>query len=432
MKSDWPVVSLEKVTSILGDGLHGTPKYDENGEYYFINGNNLKDGKIVITEKTKRSDSEQYEKHKKDLNERTILVSINGTIGNVAEYNGEPVFLGKSACYFNVKEDVDKKYVKYVVSSPIFKSYLNRLASGSTIKNVSLKLMREFSFKLPPLEIQRGISNVLSALDEKIEINSSMNQTLEKIAQRIFKSWFIDFDPVKANAEGVTFADLSPDIQSLFPSEFVESEMGLIPKGWDVQQIGDEVTCVGGATPSTSNPDFWEGGELLWTTPKDLSGEESKILFDTARKITHSGLKKISSGLLPVNTVLMSSRAPVGYLALAKEQVAINQGYIAMKCENTIGPLYLLNWLERNMDTIKQSAGGTTFSEISKKSFRPISMLVSDRAVANAFEDIVTSLYEKIEANVRQNASLRLIRDKLLPKLLSGSIEIKQELDEAS
>jgi len=188
MSVDWPEVRLEDVTSILGDGLHGTPKYEENGEYYFINGNNLSNGRIIFNDKTKKASEKEYLKHKKNLTDRTILVSINGTLGNVALYNGEKVFLGKSACYFNINEDVDKQFIRYVVSSYLFQVYIHSLATGSTIKNVSLKLMRDFTFRLPPLDIQKKISEVLENLDNKIELNRQTNQTLEQIAQAIFKS----------------------------------------------------------------------------------------------------------------------------------------------------------------------------------------------------------------------------------------------------
>ena len=135
MGSEWKKVTLQDVVSILGDGLHGTPKYDEEGEYFFINGNNLSNGRIVMKNKTKRASKGEYEKYKKELNDRTILVSINGTLGNIAIYNGEKCFLGKSACYFNVLESVNKSFIRYVVTNNHFQRYINNLAHGTTIKN---------------------------------------------------------------------------------------------------------------------------------------------------------------------------------------------------------------------------------------------------------------------------------------------------------
>ena len=125
---------------------------------------------------------------------------------------------------------------------------------------------------------------------------------------------------MRAKAEGRR-TGLTPEINDLFPDELVESEIGEVPIGWIIKTISDLAECIGGATPSTKNPDFWDGGHLTWTSPKDLSDAKSIHLMQTDRKITEAGLKKISSGLLPIGTVLLSSRAPVGYLALTKNQL---------------------------------------------------------------------------------------------------------------
>lgn len=212
---------------------------------------------------------------------------------------------------------------------------------------------------------------------------------------------------------------------ALFPDafEFTE-EMGWIPEGWSVSDIGTEFNAVGGGTPSTKNPAFWEDGSISWTTPKDLSGSQSKILLQTDRKITELGLKKISSGLLPVNTVLMSSRAPVGYLALAKVPVAINQGYIALKCEKTLTPEFAIQWLDSIMDEVKQRAGGTTFAEISKTNFRGIPVFVPDKIVIDSYSQNVRDLYNQITSRIENIDTLAKLRDTLLPKLLSGELRI--------
>lgn len=160
----WEEKTLKELTTLLGDGLHGTPKYTEEGEYYFINGNNLTDGIIEFKTSTKRVSLEEYNKYKKNLTDRTVLVSINGTLGNVAFYNNEKIILGKSACYFNMKDSVDKNYIKYVLSSPYFLLYAHKEATGATIKNVSLKTMREFIVPLPSLKEQQTIVQKLDAI----------------------------------------------------------------------------------------------------------------------------------------------------------------------------------------------------------------------------------------------------------------------------
>jgi type I restriction enzyme S subunit len=157
MTSDWKECKIEEITDILGDGLHGTPIYSQNGKYSFVNGNNLVNSHIEIKPDTKKVSSSEYEKYKKQLNNRTLLVSINGTLGNVAEYNNEKIILGTSACYFNVKNNISKSFIKYVLISNKFQDYLENNATGTTIKNISLKQMREYEFLLPPLETQQII-----------------------------------------------------------------------------------------------------------------------------------------------------------------------------------------------------------------------------------------------------------------------------------
>lgn len=467
MSFEFSKVSLKQISSKIGDGIHGTPIYDENGSYYFINGNNLGSGRIVITSSTKKVGRNEYLKHKKELNESTVLLSINGTIGNVALYDDEPVILGKSACYINILPDVSVRYIGYVLKDRPFQHYIKQQANGSTIKNVSLKLIRDYEFTLPPKVVQDRIAEILSSLDKKISVNENMNIILEQMAQALFKSWFVDFEPVKAkmtvleaggSQEDATLAAMTaisgkdadalaiferenPEqyaelkaTAELFPSAMQESELGEIPEGWVLSEIGAQIDIAGGATPPTKTPEFWNNGDIHWTTPKDLSNVEEKILLHTERKITKAGLDKISSGLLPVNTVLMSSRAPVGYLAIAKVPVAINQGYIAMKCNKELSPEFVLQWCSANMPEIVSRASGTTFAEISKKNFNPIPLVMPPVELVKSYTKQASAVYSLIENNMRENNSLTQLRDTLLPKLLSGEItlpEAEQAVSEA-
>ena len=172
----WCFCRLQDLVTILGDGLHGTPNYDETGEYFFVNGNNLIKGSIRIKPETKRINKEEYEKHKKPLNEKTVFVSINGTLGNVAFYNNEPIMLGKSACYFNLVSEVSKSFIKLLIESPYFLSYAFTNASGSTIKNLGLKAMNNFPIALPPLREQHRI---VAKVDELMALCDQLEQQTE-------------------------------------------------------------------------------------------------------------------------------------------------------------------------------------------------------------------------------------------------------------
>ena len=276
---------------------------------------------------------------------------------------------------------------------------------------------------LPPLPEQRAIAHILGTLDDKIELNRRMNETLEAMARALFKSWFVDFDPVRAKAEGRD-PGLPKPLADLFPDSFEDSELGEIPKGWQVKSIGDLANVVGGTTPSTKDIAYWEGGEHAWATPKDLSALSVPVLLDTERRITDAGLAQIGSGLLPKGTVLLSSRAPIGYLAVAEVPAAINQGFIAMTPKSGTSNLFLLLWASVAHEEIVSRANGSTFLEISKTNFRPIPVVTPSPDVMRKFEQLARPLYERIVECARESRSLATLRDELLPRLVSGELRV--------
>ena len=178
----------------------------------------------------------------------------------------------------------------------------------------------------------------------------------------------------------------------------------------------------GGTTPSTQEPAFWDGGTHAWATPKDLSGLSIPVLLDTERRITDAGLSQIGSGLLPKGTVLLSSRAPIGYLAVAEIPVAINQGFIAMTPKTGTSNIFLLLWASVAHEEIISRANGSTFLEISKANFRPIPVVTPPRPIFVAFEQVVRPVYARIVCNARESCTISELRDTLLPKLVSGEL----------
>lgn len=185
----WECSILEKLSKKIGDGIHSTPSYDDNGTFYFINGNNLNGGKIVITSSTKRvSEKEAYKNNAENLEANSILMSINGTIGNVALYHNEPIMLGKSACYINSKDNIDKNYLFYYLQYPKTQLYFEAELTGTTIKNLSLQSIRKTKIYIPTIEEQHKISRFLQKIDERISTQNKIIERLETLIKGIVET----------------------------------------------------------------------------------------------------------------------------------------------------------------------------------------------------------------------------------------------------
>lgn len=322
-------------------------------------------------------------------------------------------------------DKIDSGFLSYFFGLPAFKDHIRAIAVGATMPSLNTTILSNVVIPHPSdIREQRTITHILGTLDDKIDLNRQMNETLETMARALFKSWFVDFDPVRAKAEGRDLG-LPKKIADLFPDSFEDSELGEIPKGWEIKTIGDLADVVGGTTPSTKEPAYWVGGTHAWATPKDLSALSVPVLLDTERRITDAGLSQIGSGLLPKGTVLLSSRAPIGYLAIAEIPVSINQGFIAMTPKSGTPNFFLLLWARVADEEIVSRANGSTFLEISKSNFRPIPVVTPSTCVMQAFERLAQPIYERIVKCARESQTLAALRDSLLPKLISGELRAK-------
>ena len=418
MSSEWQRVKLKDITSILGDGLHGTPAYDPDGDYFFINGNNLSNGRIVINEATKRVAHSEYAKYKKELNDRTILVSINGTLGNIAFYEGEKVVLGKSACYFNVTQDIDKFFVRYVLASPIFQDYIHNLATGSTIKNVSLRLMRDFEFLLPPVNLQRQISDVLRSLDDRITLLRETNATLEAIAQALFKSWFVDFDPVRAKMEGRTPEGMDEATAALFPDGLEMSELGEVPRGWRVKSLD-----------SVAN---YLNGLALQKFPPTGLNDLPVIKIAQLRKGDTVGADLASRAIKPEyvvqnGDVLFSWSGSLEVEIWCGGEGALNQ-HLFKVTSSEYPKWFCYLWTRHHLDNFRQIAASkaTTMGHIQRSHLSAAKVVVGSDAVLDSANGILSPFIERIVSNALQAQTLSTLRDTLLPRLISGQLRLPE------
>lgn len=387
-------------------------------------------------------DIKKYNKHKIDkykIKKNDFVVAMTGaTIGKVGVLTRETeAYVNQRVAIIKPHNNMSKEFVYYTTQVTEFYNHIkNNIDSNSAQENISGNSIGKYIIYIPSLDYQNCIVDILSPLDYKIELNRKMNETLEQMAQAVFQDWFVDFGPVKRKLEGINdpvtiLGGLIPDpaqareVANLFPDQFAEDGL---PEGWTIREIGKIVSVIGGSTPSTSNTDYWcdKTDGYNWATPKDISKLDGLYLFDTDRHISQKGLDKISSGLLPVGTVLLSSRAPIGYLAITGVPTAVNQGFIGLIPSKKMPASMLYFWCKENMEEIKIRANGSTFMEISKTNFRPIPTILASDEIINLYDKISNNYLNLIQLNLLQNRTLAEMRDLLLSKLMSGEISVDE------
>lgn len=426
---EWENLSLKAAGVTLIDCDHKTPEAMADG-YPYIAIPQLKDGHIKL-EGVRRISHADYENWTKKLAPQAddVIVVRRCNSGQSAHVPaGLECAIGQNLVVLRADgTKIHPKYLRWLVRGSEWWSEVGKYINvGAVFDSLRCRDIPNFELPIPPLAEQREISSTLASLDGRMSLLRETNSTLEAIAHALFKSWFVDFDPVRANIDGRIPEGMDEATAALFPDGFEKSELGAIPTGWRVLPIGEAVDAVGGATPDTKRPDYWEPAVHCWTTPKDLSGIAAPVLLDTERKLSDIGLAKVGSGLLPVGTLLLSSRAPIGYLAITQVPLAINQGYIAMPPGGLLPPLYMLYWCRQNMVNIKGRANGSTFMEISKKAFRPIPALVPPPEIIQAFTNVVQTLFDRLVENEKQAQTLASLRDSLLPRLISGQLHLPE------
>jgi len=376
-----------------------------------------------------------------------ILISMTGSgpnapqslVGRVAKLyeDDQAAYINQRVGRIQIKEDIklDPDFVFYLLQQKSSIDYLVANSTGSANQaNINSATICSVPCPKVTFEESAAIANVLRNIDLGIRNNTQTNDTLEKIAQRIFKSWFVDFDPVKANAEDVPFDGLSSEIQTLFPNEFEDSDLGIIPKGWSISSVShicDKI--VNGSTPRRSTEEFWENGDVSWFKTGEL---KDSFLLSSGEKITNNAVENTSVKVLPKNSVLMAIYASptVGRLGILTEDSAFNQAATGMVPNKEIGHTFLYYILKFGRLWFNNCSSGAAQQNISKLIVENYEFMMPTKQLINQFNNISTPIFEKIKNNQRQIEVLTSIRDKLLPRLISGKITIQkaEELLEAA
>lgn len=396
---------LKDITDKIGDGIHGTPEYDETGDYYFVNGNNLIDGDIVFKNDTKRINKEQYLKNKRDLNRNTLLVSINGTLGNVAKYNNEKIILGKSVCYINIKNNYNVDYVYFVFKSSTFKRYLQYGANGTTIKNVPLSAIRNYEISIPSKRNQDKIVKILKNIEDKIKLNNKINNNLHEYAQELFKEWFIKFNYPTSNKKKKN------------------SELGLIPDDWKVGYFGDNILS---KIIKSGVTKFNDEKKYVATADVSNSSINSFTMVKYEDKPSRANMTPIANSIWFAKMEGSKKNILVtNYTRELLNNYIFSTGFMGIECiNNSIN--YLWELINSDSFVLEKDAlsTGTLMAGISNSTITNYKYLIPTDEVLNKFNKIINVINNKIYNNQIQNKRLKQLRDTLLPKLMDGEIDL--------
>ena len=330
----------------------------------------------------------------------TLCITIAANIADTA-------ILAIDACFpdsvigFNADpQQSDARFVKYLFDATI-KVRAQQFSQGATQDNLSQEKLLSLDFAVPAVGEQTRIADILSTYDDLIDNNRRRMALLEESARLLYREWFV---------------------RLRFPGYEHTRIIDGVPDGWARRRIGDIADCVGGGTPSTQVQGYWEDGDITWVTPTDITRNSHLVLLDSEKKITAEGLKSSSAKLVSPHAVLMTSRASVGFFAVAGREVCTNQGFISVVAHELVHSIFLLFQLSERVEEIRSMGSGSTYPEVSRGKFREFQIVVPPKRLAALFDEQATILLKQIRVLKQQNQKLRTARDLLLPRLMSGEI----------
>lgn len=407
----WKLLPLEDCMDAIIDYRGKTPRKSSFG-IPLITAKIVKGGRVL--EPTEFIPFEDYD----DRMQRGIpkagdvVITTEAPLGEVGQLDNRKLSVGQRLITLRGKSNLlDNTYLKFLMMSDFVQNQLRARETGTTVVGIKQKELRKISLVVPSLSEQHAISDVLGSLDDKIELNRRMNHTLEALARALFKSWFVDFDPVRAKMEGRAPADMDAETAALFPSAFD----GDVPQGWKVGTINDDFNLTMGQSPPGET--YNEAGDGL---PFFQGRADFGFRFPSNRVYCTSPTRFALSG-----DTLVSVRAPVGDINMASEKCAIGRGVAALrhKTSSRSYTYYAMHFLQE--DFFKFEAEGTVFGSINKIDFQNLKVVIPSAEVIRAYENICFPLDQQIENNEQQSRTLAALRNALLPRLMNGEIRVK-------
>jgi type I restriction enzyme S subunit len=412
----WPQQKLESLASRERYSFVGGPfgskltsrDYVDHG-VPVIRGSNLNNGRyldlngfVYVSESKVRKDLSSNLAKPLDL-----IFTQRGTLGQVAIIPDDGIsdryVVSQSQMKLTVDDTkVDRLFIYYYFSSRQAIERITNFTSSSGVPHINLTVLRNFGVPVPPLEIQRRIAFILSAYDDLIENNRRRIQLLEQAARLLYKEWFAHLR---------------------FPGHEHTKVRDGVPEGWEMKKISDVCQTVGGGTPSTKVLEYWDG-DVTWVVPSDITRNDCLALLDSERKITEKGLRESSAKMIPANTILMTSRASVGYFALMDIDVCTNQGFINIIPNDEQFRMYLLFNLMSRVEEIRSNAKGTTYPEISKGRFRDMDIIMPTNTLLAEFNELAWGIIRQVRILKKSMDKLEKARDHLLPKLMNEELRV--------
>ena len=413
MNAEWPTVQLEDLCDRITVGHVGkmSDQYVDDGVVFFRS-QDVKPFQLAVESARKVSASFAGSLAKSRLKAGDVVIVRTGYPGTAAVV---PEGIGEANCadlvVITPGPNLDPHVLAAVFNSTYGKRLVNGRLVGAAQQHFNVSAAKALELRLPPIEEQQVIGGVVRSFNTLIENNRRRIEILEEMARLLYREWFVHLR---------------------FPGhedvELVDSDLGPVPEGWRVSPVGDAIETIGGGTPSKGVEEYWEDGTVQWFTPTDLTRSRSVFTLGSESKITELGLKRSSAKLFPADSVMMTSRATIGVISISITQAATNQGFITCVPSEDLPSSYLYFWLNANVDLFLSLAGGATFKELRKSTFRELPILVPDSSVMGSFQQHVWPLMGLIRNLLQQNEVLKEARDLLLPRLVSGEIDVS-ELD---
>jgi len=412
MQSEWEEVKLSEIAEINMGQSPASSSYNDSGEGEIFYQGNRDFGSLYPAVSVHTTEP------KKIASSRDVLMSVRAPVGELNIAN-QRCCIGRGLAAIRLKDN-HSRFLYYLLKHSMNK--LHQVSTGTTFSSINKTDLTNLEVLIPSLPTQKKIAHILSTLDDKIELNRKMNQTLEEMAQALFKSWFVDFDPVHAKArcgsdaeleKAATALGISQEILELFPREFEESEMGMIPKGWEVSTIGNEFTVTMGQSPAGKSYNETKNGMIFFQGRRDFG-----TYFPSERVYTTEPKR-----LAKEDDILLSVRAPVGDINIAMKACCIGRGLSALKHKSdSISYSYLV---VKNLRVYFDgfNTEGTVFGSVNQNTLKSLNVL-NDEEIIQKFNDVAEPMFQQIKNNSIEILSLEKIRDTLLPKLLSGELDV--------